>query len=288
MRNRILMMILTVTMLFGLLAIPAAAADTYSLKVGGVQVTSENCTDVLGDGSVKYDPSSRTLTLSGAEITNDAGHGINYYGGDALTVTLEGENSITASKSAIYSDTSMDTPLTINGDGSLKATGDSSYHCIHTVNTGCNIEIAGGASVTVTSGDFGISSNNDVIISTSGTVDVTGDRVGMIATGDIQLTGTGTVTAKGSGEAFHASNGSISCPNHFITAPAGTTVSGGQVKVGEELAKEVTFAYDTPYQLYIGGKQVRQSFCDDVFGDGTVSYDPCGQCADAEWGEYRR
>lgn len=31
---------------------------------------------------------------------------------------------------------------------------------------------------------------------------------------------------------------------------------------------------DTPYDLYIGGTQVKKSIADDVFGDGKVSYDP--------------
>ena len=45
---------------------------TYDLVVGGVQVTSENCGDILGDGKVKFTPGSKDesaeLTLNNAEI----------------------------------------------------------------------------------------------------------------------------------------------------------------------------------------------------------------------------
>ena len=44
---------------------------SYDLWVGGVQVTSENASNVLGDGTVSYDNSKKTLILDGADISND-------------------------------------------------------------------------------------------------------------------------------------------------------------------------------------------------------------------------
>ena len=40
----------------------------YGLSVGGIDVTSENAADVLGDGTVSYDPNTQTLTLKDASI----------------------------------------------------------------------------------------------------------------------------------------------------------------------------------------------------------------------------
>ena len=46
-------------------------AETYGLSVGGVQVTSDNASDILGNGTASYDASSATLTLNNADIRMD-------------------------------------------------------------------------------------------------------------------------------------------------------------------------------------------------------------------------
>lgn len=40
-----------------------AQAGKYDIWVGGIQVTDENAHDVLGDGSVSYDPENKILRL---------------------------------------------------------------------------------------------------------------------------------------------------------------------------------------------------------------------------------
>ena len=42
--------------------------ESYGVWVGGMPVTSGNCGDVLGDGTVSYEPVSRTLTLNNAGL----------------------------------------------------------------------------------------------------------------------------------------------------------------------------------------------------------------------------
>lgn len=44
-------------------------SDTYELWVAGKQVTETNQNDVLGDGTVSYDPAAHTLTLKQADLT---------------------------------------------------------------------------------------------------------------------------------------------------------------------------------------------------------------------------
>ena len=54
------------------------AVTTYALWVAGKQVTETNQNDVLGDGTVSYDPDTHTLTLKDANLTlgEDAEEGI--------------------------------------------------------------------------------------------------------------------------------------------------------------------------------------------------------------------
>lgn len=47
----------------------------YNLYIAGTQVTSQNCTDILGDGIFEYVPSTNTLTVKGDYTYNHAEHG---------------------------------------------------------------------------------------------------------------------------------------------------------------------------------------------------------------------
>lgn len=53
-------------------------SENYDLWVAGTQVTKSNQSDVLGDGTVSYDPAAHTLTLNNAHLTlgEDAEEGI--------------------------------------------------------------------------------------------------------------------------------------------------------------------------------------------------------------------
>ena len=51
-------------------------SETYALLVAGKQVTETNQNDVLEDGgSVKFDPTTNTLTLNDADLTLDGAAG---------------------------------------------------------------------------------------------------------------------------------------------------------------------------------------------------------------------
>ena len=73
-------------------------AETYGLNVGGVQVTSENASDILGNGTASYDASSGTLTLNNADIRvdyNEIYKGAIVATGD-LTIIVKGQNNYIA------------------------------------------------------------------------------------------------------------------------------------------------------------------------------------------------
>lgn len=47
---------------------PPVDPVSYGIYLGGVEVTEENCQDILGDGLSKYDPETNTLTMKGGNI----------------------------------------------------------------------------------------------------------------------------------------------------------------------------------------------------------------------------
>ena len=97
------------------------------LKVNGIEVTSANKDDILGDAdglgaTVSYDPDTNTLTLNNATLTVSEDFAAIHALIPNLTIVLKGENQINGSGSTengIYSNGN----LTITGDGILKTEG---------------------------------------------------------------------------------------------------------------------------------------------------------------------
>lgn len=113
MKKRLLSGLLLLAMLLTLLPTMALADDVvdYYIDVNGIDVTSENCTDVLKDGIVSYDPKTKTLTLKNADLSSIWAHGVD------LTLKLVGTNTVSMngeSEGLIIAQ-----GLTITGDGSL-------------------------------------------------------------------------------------------------------------------------------------------------------------------------
>lgn len=73
-----------------LLVSVAMQAENYGLTVGGVQVTSDNASNVLGDGKVSWNNSSKTLTLNGATINGT----IVWNKDENLTIDFSGDNLV--------------------------------------------------------------------------------------------------------------------------------------------------------------------------------------------------
>ncbi len=91
----------------------------YNLYVGGVQVTSANADNILGDGKVSYDTQTATLTLTDASINNADGIGIKATG----DLTISGSGSVTGSTYGIY----VDGMLSITSDSVIEMTGTDNY-----------------------------------------------------------------------------------------------------------------------------------------------------------------
>ena len=110
----------------------------------GVLITEENYTDVLGDGTVSYDPATNTLTLNGYKhegsgfVYDGAKYGISVTKSiGTLTIVLKGENVIDLTKADTLARVFIpsvgvyiwETDVVIKGDGSLviSATGGGIY-----------------------------------------------------------------------------------------------------------------------------------------------------------------
>ena len=140
MKKRILSALLCLCMVMALMPTVAFAEPTsYNLWVGGVEVTSDNASNITGEGitgTVTYDDSTKTLTLNNVNIdsvysfrnwagTDSAGIYVSSdFNGD-LTIKLVGENTITGKLTG--SDISsygffakgFSTDLIFDGSGSL-------------------------------------------------------------------------------------------------------------------------------------------------------------------------
>ena len=119
-------------------ALTAIEPTDYYLKVAGVPVTPVNKGNILGDGTAKYDPETKTLTLKNANLTNADFFSSSIFSGSdyaviwtskALTIDLVGNNTIDLSAMDLsYADSASgivaeSTRLTITGDGNLTVKG---------------------------------------------------------------------------------------------------------------------------------------------------------------------
>jgi hypothetical protein len=78
----------------------------YGLMVGTTVVTSVNCTDILGDGKVKYTDANKTLVLSDATLTVPVVSGLS-----ELKVYLQGSSTISGTENMLSSSVA-NAPLT--------------------------------------------------------------------------------------------------------------------------------------------------------------------------------
>ena len=154
-------------MLLALLPGAALAADNYDLWVNGVQVTSDNAGDVLGNGTVSYNAQTNTLTLNGAAITipNPADvhplYEAGIYAGGDINVVLTGENTISISGQRIVAGIHANGVMQISGQGSLTINAASTGSEVRALSTGyteneAGVVINGGTITARASGDSGI------------------------------------------------------------------------------------------------------------------------------------
>ncbi|MBQ6191239.1 MAG: leucine-rich repeat domain-containing protein [Bacteroidaceae bacterium] len=226
----------------------------YGIKVAGTQVTNHNMADVLGDGTVSYDPETLTLTLTDANI--DGGDGSGIEAEQELHIKLEGSNTITCTRS-------------LNGTSHGIWFKDKGY-----------IEGPGSLSINAMYGIYTIGNNQPkpLQILDGAQVSAEGDLIGIMA-GTTTISGEETiVNAKGGDGSFGCTG--LNLNNQLeITQPAGASfvLSKLAICVGRRntvvAGQWVTIKKVKRYDLHVAGTQVTDINKDDVLGDGTVSYD---------------
>ena len=204
--KRIAGFLLSLVMVLGLIPgmTRTAMATDYGLSVGGIQVNSQNASNITGTNPVtaSYNHDARTLTLNGFNYSvPGTGNGIECSMSGELNIELKGINKIeTSVSSGIYM--SNNVTLIFSGPGSLsvRSTGDNSY-AINTDNG--NIIIKSGSVTLKSVHQTGIWSGTGVVLIQGGTVyaegqyGISGQQQGC----QIEIRG-GNVTAVGSERAM--------------------------------------------------------------------------------------
>ena len=252
----------------------------YTIYVGDTQVTIKNMEDVLGDGTVSFNPSESAFVFNNANITSGTkmyeGRDIGgFYAewGD-LYIELIGENVIDLTEADVsgaqyicgmYSDCD----LTFYGDGSLTILVPAS-----TVEDGYS---------------YGIYTYDDVWVHDTVAITVTTPDVentyGFYCDDECGIDSPNVSLTVG-GSALYASNG-VYNDSEYTAKYLTSNVYGGEVAENPDfcLDASVREACKTlktaagegtgtgeAYDIYVGGRRVTSNNQDDVFGDGTVVY----------------
>lgn len=172
----------------------STSVTEYPLWVSGVQVTSANKDDILGDGGkAKFDPDTSTLTLNDPAIAGSHEDALIY--SEGIDLTLEGSATFSSSSFGAIKVVKNGTSggvLTLNGDFKIEEVHSS----VSAVLADNGINVTGGK-ITNTSGKYGLKTDGNISIS-GGEVNAFGTEWAIYAKNDISITG-GKIWAAGYG-----------------------------------------------------------------------------------------
>ena len=207
-----------VALFIAMMALPttAQAQTKYDLKICGTQVTSDNCGDLSVipgvEGTVKYDPDSKTLTLEDAKLNIEGEVDCIESEIDGLTIKVSGTNELNAVDAAAI----VDAPTTITGGGTLNMKSEK-YAAIYAARTNLTIK--------------------DCIVNAKGEYGI----MGKFGSKEKLLISKATVTAEGRAGSI-CDFKEITLEDCAITQPAGAVVDNSQGAVvlnGEIVKSEV-------------------------------------------------
>ena len=208
--------------------------DKYNVWVAGVQVTSRNAANVLGDKTVSYDFDAKTLTLNNANISGPYSQPEGYAsyknwgaitwlsntGNQYVRIELKGTNTVTNNTiDGICAYGSFG----IAGDGNLTVNGKDNG-----IYTSGKITIAAGDGIDVTGEQSGISAAQNVNIESY--VKATGKSEAGISSGRAVYI-SGKVEAKGFSSTAISAAGGIGCSTEEIELENGTLTDENTLKV---------------------------------------------------------
>ncbi|MCR5178807.1 MAG: InlB B-repeat-containing protein [Lachnospiraceae bacterium] len=212
----------------------------YELWVAGKKVAFENKDDVLGDGTVKYDPDNNVLSFKNAELTTEKEVGDKencrvYNEIDGLTIT--GTANISGEECAVYSGVSKrlifdgeETKLTLSGVTNGINANDA------------NVEFKGGEISLSGTGTEGVAMNTDSATITGGKISLHSNNEQALLANSVTISG-GEINTESNTEAailvdnlnvkggsLKAESISLSEGNSAIIASKSFTVSAGKVE----------------------------------------------------------
>jgi len=210
----------------------------YDVWVGETQVTSDNYHDVLGGGSVRYDPDTHTLTFAAAAPTISGTHGnaMIYVGHDLSVVAPE--DGLTLENAEVAEGVNATGDLTLRGDVTVNVRDRAIF-------TGENFTAQGN----LTARGMGAALTTGGLIVANGSVTVEGDLngynktgYGLRAGGDLAVDGNVKLNAA-TGSAVSA-GGSVniagSLDNTLFDGQAGVSTNGlradGNIYVGGDVS----------------------------------------------------
>lgn len=244
----------------------------YNVWVGNTQVTEENASDVLADGTVSYDAATNTLTLNGlslsdqgheAAIKNDIVFASVFSQGDLNIVLAEGSTNTVSTTGAIgnaqvlgaaaMAEDGNAGKVSVSGSGSLSVTQTLSSTTTYAAGI-----LGGEVSVTDADLHFSVSGSGYTMGIGAGKLDIqnaditcSGTAFGLTGTSSLSVSGDSHIKASGSRGALYCAEGTISVDtgltilgstqeNGFENLSVAQVSSDGKnIVVGTETAKAV-------------------------------------------------
>ncbi|WP_173350082.1 dockerin type I repeat-containing protein [Ruminococcus flavefaciens] len=236
-----------------------AAATNYGIKINSINVTSDNASDILGDGHFRYDASENKLYMKGYNdfsFMNKSGDvtswGVSNEGAYGLTMVAEEDCVIVG-----YILCRVNT--TITGSGKIQVKSPTSTYDQKYIK-GC-IEVMDNLT-TLLIKDADIDVNFDIFGTSTTALNVINSNVNV-------------------GRSVYDFNGGITLDNCYIKSPEKSYVNGSKIVKGDYNApiKIVPGTDPDPYfppvsaGIKIGATEVNSDNADDVLGDGVFSFD---------------
>ena len=250
-----------------------ATTGHYDIAVGKKVITSDNYTDVYGDGRVKYDPNTKVLTLNNPDprkLERAYGDSYGMIHINASGVTVRG----TYHMDRAYSEAGIKSDNSVTLDGSFTFYGNETG-----AHANEDIVVTGG-SITAFGSKQGAMAGNLIVNGGVFKAVATGtgaDADGILVEKLYANRGLSRIEAQGNGSAFTGDEISfdktrITSDDSFFSPSARTIMRGDLKDVAKSFVIEpFSGSY---YDVWVGSRQVDSENYTDIFGDGKASYDP--------------
>ena len=239
----------------GTVIISKDKGERYGLIIGETTVTSDNASDILGNGQFSYDPAKKTLYLDNARLENSGslGSGISNRSVQGLTIHLKGYNNIKTRMAVIDSEKSF----TITGSGSLDGTSTTAY-ALYLWGDTLTCTVYGPTLNFTSEGSCALQDyrKNATLKWQAGEMTL------QPAEGHVAINGLGHLDM-GSNGMFAEPEGAYFSEELYSATLDGKTPYRGRVKL-------IDFS---KYDVWVAGTQVTSLNAGDVLGDSTVTYE---------------